>query len=50
MQDRDGFYLQRGVGELVQTQQQQSLDDHDQIDLESVLQIMAEAAEVKVEV
>ena len=35
---------------LVQTRQQQSLDDHDQIDLESVLQIMAEAAEVKIEV
>lgn len=50
VQDRDSFYNTLEQEELVQTLEQQSLDNPDQIDLETAIQIMAKAAEVKIEI
>lgn len=50
VQDPDSFYYTLEQEELVQTLEQQSLDNPDQIDLETVIQIMAKAAEVKINI
>jgi len=50
VQDRDGFYYTLEQPELVQTLEQQSTDNTDQIDLEQAIQIMTETDEVKVEI
>ena len=50
VQDRDSFYYTLEQEELVQTLQQQSLDNPDQIDLDTAIQVMAKAAEVKIDI
>jgi hypothetical protein len=50
VQDPDNGYRTLEQEELVHTLTQQSTDNPDQIDLESVIKIMAEAAEVKIEI
>lgn len=49
IQDNDGFYFTLEQQELVQTLEQQSADNPDRINLESAIQMMAEAEEIKIE-
>ncbi len=48
IQDSDGYYFTLEQEELVQTLQQQSVDNPDQIDLENAIQMMASAEEIKI--
>lgn len=50
VQDPDSFYYTLEQEELVQTLEQQSLDNPDQIDLDTAIQIMAKAAEIKISI
>jgi hypothetical protein len=49
IQDGDGYYFTLEQEELVQTLQQQSIDNPDQIDLENAILMMASAEEIKIE-
>lgn len=49
VQDRDGYYFTLEQQELVQTLEQQSADNPDQIDLENAIEKMAASAEFVVE-
>ena len=49
IQDGDGYYFTLEQEELVQTLQQQSEENPDQIDLEDVIRMMASAEEIKIE-
>ena len=49
IQDSDGYYFTLEQEELVQTLQQQSVENSDQIDLEHAIRMMASAEEIKIE-
>ena len=49
VQDRDGYYFTLEQQELVQTLEQQSADNPDEIDLESAIATMAGSAEIIIE-
>jgi len=49
VQDGDGYYFTLEQAELVQTLQQQSIDNPDQVDLEEAIYIMASSEEIKIE-
>ena len=49
IQDGDGYYFTLEQDELVQTLQQQSNDNPDQIDLEDAIRMMASAEEIKID-
>jgi hypothetical protein len=49
IQDGDGYYFTLEQEELVQTLQQQSIDNPDQIDLEDAIRMMASAEQIKIE-
>ena len=49
IQDSDGYYFTLEQEELVQTLQQQSVENPDQIDLEHAIRMMASAEEIKIE-
>ena len=49
IQDCDGYYFTLEQEELVQTLQQQSVENPDQIDLEHAIRMMSSAREIKIE-
>jgi hypothetical protein len=49
IQDSDGYYFTLEQEELMQTLQQQSIDNPDQVDLEDAIRIMASSSEIKIE-
>ena len=49
VQDRDGYYFTLEQQELIQTLEQQSADNPDEIDLESAIATMAGSAEIIIE-
>ncbi len=49
VQDSDGYYFTLEQEELVQTLQQQSVENSDQVDLEHAIRMMASAEEIKME-
>jgi len=49
IQDCDGYYFTLEQEELVQTLQQQSVENPDQIDLEDAIRMMASVEEIKID-